>query len=268
MTRLGTEAADRAKPSEPVDTYAEVETPEHVRFRYLLAGPSRRSLAYLIDAVIRAQIVVSFMFLAGLGGVSGGFHRAFANASMGVVLLVLFLVDWGYFVLLESLWGGRSIGKRAMRIRVVSEGGHPLRFGDSLLRNLLRAADFLPFGYVLGILVMGRDAHFRRIGDIVAGTMVVLEERAGVADFVHVDPPPSPAERAWLPERVGLTGDDLEAIELFLRRGRHLSQARQQELANLIAPLHATRLGVRYHDPARFLALLYCRAREKGGGGA
>jgi uncharacterized RDD family membrane protein YckC len=250
---------------EPLDTYAEVETPEHVRFRYLLAGPSRRALAYLIDTIVRGQILFVFMVLSGLGSMFHRVDRAFANASMGMVFLVVFLVDWGYFVLLESLWGGRSIGKRAMHIRVVTEGGHSLRFGDALLRNLLRAADFLPFGYVIGVLVMGRDARFRRLGDIVAGTMVVLDDKTEVADLIRVDPPPSPDERAWLPDRTGLTGDDLEAIELFLRRGHRLSPTRQRELAELIAPLYAKRLGVRYHDPARFLALLYCRAREKRG---
>jgi uncharacterized RDD family membrane protein YckC len=252
----------RAALHDPLDTTTEIETPEHVRFRYQVAGPAKRALAYLIDLIVRAAIVLVIGFFASFGIALGD---TLAHASVGFILLVVFLVEWAYYVLLETAWSGRTIGKRALALRVVTEGGHPLSFSDSLLRNLLRAADFLPAAYAIGLVVMGRDPRFRRLGDLAAGTIVIAEERAAVAGPLRLDPPPSPAEIRWLPQRIPLTGDELDAVELFLRRADKLSPARANELAEMVAPVFAKRLGVRYRDAPRFLALLHHRAREHHG---
>jgi uncharacterized RDD family membrane protein YckC len=245
---------------DPLDTTVEIETPEHVRFRYHIAGPAKRALAYLIDLVVRAFIVLVVVVVAVIGGFAAG--DSFSHASMGFVLLVLFVVEWAYYVVFESVWSGRTIGKRVLSLRVVTEGGHPLRFADSLLRNLLRAADFLPAAYAIGLVVMGRDARFRRLGDLAAGTIVIAEERAIVAGPLRLDPPPSPGELRSLPQRLPLSGEELDAIELFLRRSGKLSSAREVELADLVAPIFARRLGIRYRDAARFLGVLHYRAHE------
>jgi uncharacterized RDD family membrane protein YckC len=249
----------RAALREPLDTTVEIETPEHVRFRYQIAGPAKRAGAYLIDLVVRATIVFIIGLLASISLAVGD---AIAQASMGLMLFVAFVVEWVYYVLLETLWSGRSVGKRVFALRVVTEGGHPLRFFDSVLRNLLRAADFLPFAYALGLVVMGRDPRFRRLGDLVGGTIVIAEARATVAGPLRLDPPPSPAELRPLPQRLPLSGDELDAIELFLRRAGKLSRAREVELAEIVAPVFARRLGVRYKDAPRFLGLLHYRAHE------
>src|SRR5262249_28045780 len=152
--------------------------------------------------------------LAGLG--SGSVE----HASTGVVLLVAFVVEWAYYVFFETVWSGRTPGKRAFSLRVVTEKGHPLGFADSLLRNLLRAADFLPGAYALGLVVMGRAPRFRRLGALVAGPLVVTEERFAVAGPIVLAPPASPAEIRALPQRLPLSGDELDAIELFLRRAK------------------------------------------------
>lgn len=246
-------------PVQPIDTTTEIETPEHVRFRHRVAGPARRVLAYVLDALVRGTAVFVVVVVAAVGGLlSGG---ELAAASQGLVLLMLFVVDWLYFVFFETVMSGRSPGKAALRLRVVTITGEPLRISDSMLRNLLRAADFLPTLYALGLVVMGRDPQFRRLGDMVAGTMVVVEEAHRVEGPVYIHPPPSPQELHWLPERIPLDAEDLDAIELLLRRAATLSHARSMELAELVAPIYAARLGVRPHDPYRFLALLYHRAR-------
>jgi uncharacterized RDD family membrane protein YckC len=252
----------RAALREPLDTTAEIETPEHVRFRYHIAGPAKRALAYLIDLVVRGAIVVVVGLVAVLGFAAGD---AVSQASMGFVLLVVFAVEWAYYVLFETLWSGRTIGKRALSLRVVTEGGHPLRFADSVLRNLLRAADFLPAAYAIGLVVMGRDARFRRLGDLAAGTIVITEERSTVAAPLRLDPPPSPAELRSLPQRLPLSGEELDAIELFLRRAGRLSRAREVELAEMVAPIFARRLGLRYSDAPRLLGVLHYRAHEHHG---
>ncbi len=246
----------------PLDTTTQVETPEHVRFQYRVAGPARRALAYLVDALIRGIVLLVVALAALAAGISAG--DGISRASTGVILLVMFVLEWGYYVFFETLWSGRTLGKRVLSLRVVTEGGHPLRFGDSLLRNLLRAADFLPGGYAIGLLVMGRDARFRRLGDLVAGTIVVVEDRQEVGEPLRLTPPPAPEELRILPQKPPVSGEELDAIELFLRRRGKLYPAREQELAQIIAPVLAKRMGVRYHDPARFLGLVYFRAREHG----
>jgi uncharacterized RDD family membrane protein YckC len=251
----------RAGVREPLDTTAEVETPEHVRFHYRVAGPAKRGLAYLIDLLIRAIILLGVSIVAGIGGYSMSDEGR--RASTGVLLLLAFVLEWGYFVFCEVVWSGRSPGKQALGLRVVTDTGQPLRFGSSLLRNLLRAADFLPGGYVIGLLVMGHDARFRRLGDLVAGTMVVAEERHRVAEPLRIKPPSSPAELALVPQRLPLSGEDLDAIELFLRRASKLSPTRALELADMVAPVYAGRLGVRVRDPQRLLELIYYQAHEK-----
>ncbi len=246
---------------EPVDTTTEIETPEHVRFRYYVAGPARRSFAYFLDALVRAGILGIVFLLAGIGGAAG--PDTLAKATTGFSLVVLFVVEWGYYLFFETLWSGRTPGKRALRLRVVTEGGHPLRFTDSLLRNLLRAADFLPAAYAIGLVVMGRDARFRRLGDLAAGTIVVVEELRVVEAPFRLDPAPTPAELHPIPQQLPLSGDEIDAITLFLRRAGRLPPARAHELGELVAPIFARRLGMRYKDAIRFLGLLQHRAHER-----
>lgn len=247
---------------EPLDTSAEVETPEHVRFHHQLAGPARRGLAWLIDLAIRGMLMLFLGMLTGIAGIAAGSElRSF---SVGVLMLVYFVVEWGYYVFWETIWSGRSPGKRAMRLRVITDSGRPLHFLDSVLRNLVRGADWLPMGYALGLIVMGRDRRFRRLGDFAAGTMVVVEERQALADPLYIQPPPTPRELGSLPQRVPLSGDEIEALELFLRRVPRLHPARTEELAEIVAPVFAKRLGVRFRgDARRFLEVLYYRTRER-----
>jgi uncharacterized RDD family membrane protein YckC len=260
----------KPRAQQPLDTTTEVETPEHVRFRYHVAGPGRRVFAFLIDLVIRFAILFVFFIVASIAG----FDADFEQASVGVILVVYFVVEWFYYVFFEFLWSGRTPGKRAFDLRVVSDTGHPIRLGQSFLRNLIRAVDFWPTmpvspgmmlelpTYAVGTVAMSRDGRYRRLGDLVAGTMVVVEERTFVQAPLVIHPPPSARELASLPQRLPLSGEELEALELFLRRENKLHPARSLELAEMIAPAIGARLGIgNIRDPVRFLQVLYARAR-------
>jgi len=261
MTTVAGAAAEPVL-ADPLDTTARIETPEHVRFDYQIAGPARRCLAYLLDTVF---ILVALIMVGIVVGVATAIDsQVLSGVSNGLYLVFAFFVWWFYFTLFETLWSGRSPGKRILRLRVVREGGHPLTFLDSFLRNLLRAADMLPGFYGVGLLVMSYDPHFRRFGDMVAGTMVVVEQRRDMSAALTIHPPPTPAELEALPQRPPVSRDDLDAIELFLRRRPRLSAGRELELAQMIAPVYAHRMGVRYRDPSRFLALVYHRANQRG----
>jgi uncharacterized membrane protein SpoIIM required for sporulation/uncharacterized RDD family membrane protein YckC len=239
-----------------IDTTAQIETPEHIRFEYQLAGPTRRALAYLIDLLIRAGLVLAIGFVMALVDVAAGVD----GLSIGALYVFYFALDWFYYVLFETIWSGRSPGKRALGLRVIGQDGHSLTVLDSVLRNLLRAADFLPLGYAVGVVVMGRDAMFRRLGDMVAGTVVVFEPAGRLGERLQLSPPPTAAELDGLPTRPEVSKQELEAIELLLRRHDALAPARERELAEMLAPALAVRLGVSYRDPVRFLGLVYARA--------
>ena len=147
-----------------------------------------------------------------------------------------------------------------------SEPGMPSPAGTGLDHRsyLVRGADWLPIGYALGLVVMGRDKRFRRLGDMAAGTMVVAELRHAVSDPLYIHPAPTAREVSSLPQRLPLSGDELEALELFLRRAPKLHPARTEELAEIVAPVFAKRLGLRFRgDARRFLEVLYYRSRER-----
>lgn len=238
----------------PIDTIATIEAPEHVRFDHRLAGPAQRTVAFFLDALIRLVIALLLWKLIGTGFVGD-------DAPIGVLLVVVFALEWGYFVAFEMLWSGRSPGKRVFGLRVVKQDGRPIGFVDSVLRNLLRAVDYLPAFYALGALASALDPQFRRLGDQAAGTVVVKVSRARSEARVTVDPPPSAAELAALPPRPPVSPDELRALEAFLRRVGTLSPAREDELAEILAPTFAARLGgLTYGSPSRFLALIYHRA--------
>ncbi len=239
-----------------LDTSVDIETPEHVSFHYRVAGPARRAIAYALDLLVRVALLAAAALVAGLVGSSA--PQALAGAGMGVLLLLAFLVEWTYFVACELLMAGQSVGKRALHLRVVHEDGTAVSWGDSILRNLLRGADFLPAAYALGVVVMARDRAFRRLGDVVAGTLVVHEATSRLP--VPIDLSELPAWR--FDSAVELSPAELEALEAFVRRRQTLSAPRLRELAMLLAQPLAHRHGLAYDDPADLLLSLYRQAIE------
>lgn len=242
-----------------LDTTATIETPEHVEFSVRIAGPTRRGLAYLLDLLIRLVVFLVMGVLLAAFGVVGDL----TEASGGVLLVMLFALEWGYYIGFETLWNGQTPGKKAMSIRTVKEGGYPITFIDVVLRNLVRAADILPVGYIAGVAVMSLDGRYRRLGDMVAGTMVVSEERSRLGAALSIQPPPTPDELGMFATQPHLSAQELDALELFLRRVGTLAPLREEELAQMVAPRLAERFGVRYQSASRFLAVLYHRTTHR-----
>lgn len=247
---------------EALDTTCAVETPEHVVFHQQLAGPARRGIAWLVDLALRSVVLLVIVGVLSL-------TRVVEGLGTGMILLTLFGLEWGYYVVCETLMGGRSPGKALLSLRVVKEDGRPIGFGDSVLRNLLRAADCLPAtplgvgSYVVGAAVMCCGAKFQRLGDRAAGTVVVWEAEARLQRPLQLSRAPTARELATIPARPALTADEIEALELFARKREALSELRADELADLLAPTLARRLGLRYRDSTRFLELLHYRATER-----
>jgi uncharacterized RDD family membrane protein YckC len=250
----------------PLDTDVAIETPEHIVFHYRLAGPARRGLAYVIDLVLCYGIVVILgliVVMAFFSGTTSGDIGSGAKAGSGLVLLALFAAQWVWFVVWEAT-RGQSPGKKVMGVRVLAQNGRPIGWRAAALRNLLRAADALPTGYLVGLASMSMSSRFQRLGDLVAGTIVVVPERVSAATPIELSPAARPKELATLPDDVALDADEREAIELFLRRRHTLGHLREHELASMIAQPIAARFGFRHDDPSRLLAILYDRAVNAG----
>ncbi|AKV04705.1 INTEGRAL MEMBRANE PROTEIN (Rhomboid family) [Labilithrix luteola] len=253
----------------PLDTDVAVETPEHIVFSYRLAGPVRRGLANLLDlllcyAVVALVALLVFAVVIGANGASPSEELSeAAKAASGLLLLLLFAAQWLYFFLWEALLG-RSPGKMALGLRVVTTEGRAIGFRAAAVRNLLRAADLLPTAYVIGFVSMALSSKFQRLGDLAASTMVVIPERTSRMAPLELTPPATSAELSTLPDEVLLDEDERIAIEMFLRRRYTLGRAREHELAEMIAGPIGARLGYRHSDPSRLLALVYDRAVNRG----
>jgi uncharacterized RDD family membrane protein YckC len=158
-----------------------IATPDHVSLEFELAGPGSRFSAYVIDFIFNNLLVVVIFLVAYLSGAFVALRSmassSQSNSSWGVswifafLVLVIFLINWGYYVFFEGLWQGSTPGKKRMGIRVIRQDGLPIGLREAALRNLVRAADMLPPPcYFLGGMVMYFDPLGRRLGDMLAGT--------------------------------------------------------------------------------------------------
>jgi uncharacterized RDD family membrane protein YckC len=183
-----------------------VLTPEYVEFRFTLAGLYSRLLAWLIDTCI--VLFGTGFVLTALNLVMVGFP----GLASALSFIVYFLVDWGYGIALETAWSGQTVGKRALNLRVIQESGVRIGFYHAALRNLARPVDRLPILYLVGGLTALVSGSHQRLGDMLAGTIVVRERRLKV------------------PSALGTTGEEgLLSDPLFVARVKRLS-AEEREL--------------------------------------
>jgi uncharacterized RDD family membrane protein YckC len=193
-------------------------TPEGVSLLLTPAGPVARAWAWAVDFLIWLLTVwLLFWLLSG------------SKLGQGVLLLALFATYWGYPVVCEVYFGGRTVGKRVAGIEVLRADGLPVGWRESALRNLLLAADFLPLLYAAGLLCMMFDARFRRLGDLAAGTIVVYSDK----------PPQRMAPPAVRPQTLpfALTPEQQRVLIDLAERERRLPPARLEELGTIAEPL-------------------------------
>ena len=195
-----------------MDTLYPIETPEGITLDLKLAGPVVRSGAWLIDLMIRSVLYIPALVLATITGKIG----------IGILMIALFLMEWFYPVIFELLWGATP-GKRALGLKVVHTNGTPVRWQASMIRNLLRSADFLPLFYGFGVIAMVCNCRFQRLGDLAAGTLVV-HHQIPRNKFI-------PTQVAPLQPPVTLSVQQRQAILAFAERYESLSTERATELA-------------------------------------
>ena len=186
-----------------------VLTPEYVEFRFTLAGLYSRFLALLLDTLVVLtltrvvlQVVQLMMFV-------------FPGYGSALAIVIYFLVDWGYGIVLETAWSGQTVGKRVMGLRVIQQSGVRIGFYHAALRNLARPVDKLPLLYMVGGVTALLSGSHQRLGDMLAGTIVVRERRLKA------------------PSAIGAAaGEGLLADPLFVSRVKRLSaEARELVLS-------------------------------------
>lgn len=248
-----------------MDDLYTIDTPENIEFAYDVAGIGSRFLAAIIDTllIVIAEALVLFA-AAALANATGVFQQLGAAESVIVALagLAAFVILWSYYIIFELVWSGQSPGKRLIGLRVVRDGGRPVTFLSSALRNLIRLVDFLPALYGIGVIAMFIDRRSRRLGDLAGGTLVVKERRGVTLESLTANtapaiPTPKPGERA--PEltlaNVNLLNDqDYTLVQEFLRRRPELSREARTRLGVQLASGLQTRLGIpQGGDAERFL---------------
>ncbi|WNC46066.1 RDD family protein [Thermosynechococcus sp. GLH187] len=163
-----------------------LRTPESIELDFALAGIGSRVLAWLIDQVILYTALVLFSLAAGyiyfyalypwLIEVLPASGQSIEAWSLGIYLLVMFAFYNGYYIFFETYWQGQTPGKRYAEIRVVQDNGRPIGLREATLRSLLQPIDFAFFG--IGAFLVALSRSEKRLGDRVAGTLVIQDEQA------------------------------------------------------------------------------------------
>jgi uncharacterized RDD family membrane protein YckC len=243
-----------------------IETPERVPLHFALASIGNRFLACALDHFIQifAMLVVALM-LAWLGNAARWYEqlRGAPKWVLALLILVVSAIWSGYFAVFEWAWAGQTPGKRRLKLRVIREDGRPVTFWEAAARNAVRVFDMMPWlgipFYSVGLVSVFVSSRDQRVGDFVAGTVVVREREAQAPTFEQVfSAPTSDAalRRSFKPvvftaDLRALVESEVEVVEAFLRRRLDMEEAAREWMAWRVATplLHKLRPDF---DPAQF----------------
>jgi uncharacterized RDD family membrane protein YckC len=232
----------------PLDATLSVITPENIAFEYRLAGPFRRLPAFVLDFCIGTAVFIALAILIQMT-----VSIASPYLAIAVLFLLFFLIWWFYGVLFETFMNGQTPGKYMLGLRVLSDTGEPINGMQATLRNLLRAADlFLP---IVGLVVMSLNKKYQRLGDIVAGTIVVVEERQWLTGVAQLEDPRSIQLAAYLPPNFIVTRSLARTLATYVERRRFFTPPRRREVARHLAIPLLNRFGL---PPDTSYDLLLC----------
>jgi len=246
-----------------------IDTPEQVSIRFPIAGMGSRFLAILIDTLLQvaaygALVLVFILVLsAAPKGAAGELSRAGEKWLVAGLILVHFVMYWGYFTLFEALWNGQTPGKKLFKIRVIQDSGRQITFFEAMIRNLVRAVDLLPSFYLVGVIAMACNRRHKRLGDLAAGTLVVHERASEEPIWGGTGPRtitaaafrPAEAEPDFLSQHnlpVALPADaiarlsaaDLNVIDRFFARALDMDLTTRAQIAARMAGQLAARMNI------------------------
>ncbi len=283
-----------------------VVTPENIEIEYELAGIGSRFLANLLDTFLQLAIYLGLWIVVGIVGLllalsasafSTTLAAFFGEIEVAFALIAAFAILWGYFIWFETRWNGQTPGKRQVGLRVIRDGGYPINVFAAIIRNLVRIMDGMPvvalalisigvFGHQPGLAALGGlcillpvlcllvSGRYQRVGDFVAGTMVVKQRAPRVPTLEALAPPPR-----VLPEHLAayaladigrhvyeMTVPEYRAVRHYIDRRWQLPPQVQQTAAMRLAVPLMQRLGivppagvvsVNYADFLEYLAVAF-----------
>ena len=220
-----------------------IETPERVPLHFALASIGNRFIACAIDHTIQivgfVAIVIIFLIISEAADL-GARLNSMPKWVIALLVIIQFIVINGYFALFEWIWRGQTPGKRWLKLRVIREDGRPISFFEAMTRNLIRVIDFIvpPF-YSIGLVSVFATERDQRVGDLVAGTVVVRERESEAPAFAEVfaSPVSDAAMRRTFPpvpfiaDVNKLTEREIAVVESFLRRRSELKNYPRQWMA-------------------------------------
>lgn len=215
-------------------TALEIETPEGVVFRYELATPAARALAVAVDLAAIGTLSYS------IGKLSESAGRLNSDWASALSMILFFVTQVGYGIVLEWRWRGQTIGKRLLNLRVVDSQGLRLQLSQIVIRNLLRLVDSLPLLYLVGGIAALLSRRCQRLGDLAGNTIVARERAFEEPDIEQIAPAKYNSLAAWpnlaarlralaSPEAVGM------AVQAVTHRDGYAPQARLDLFADLAA---------------------------------
>ena len=239
-----------------IDSTVDVVTPENIAFRYQAAGPFRRLPAFAIDFAIRAAVMILavIVFVMSLGIL---LSVSAVLLYMAVLTLAWFVLQWFYGGIFEAYWNGQTPGKRLMGIRVLRTDGQPINGLQAVMRNVLRFLDMMPLVpiplpdsmvenlfdssqmidmpfvpiFLLGLITPMLNRRYQRLGDIVCGTMVVVEERSWLFGVAKLDDPRGEQLAAWIPANFRISRSLARALAVYVERRKFFAPPRRREIA-------------------------------------
>jgi uncharacterized RDD family membrane protein YckC len=229
---------------EPLDCVIRVVTPERIMLVLPLAGPGRRFVAYLLDQMMLAALVLGAILVVL-------FFSMGSSAGWGPIFVAYFVLNWSYGAFCEGVFDGQTLGKHALGIRVVSEKGVAITAAQAVIRNLVGVVDgLLPFWFLVGLSSMILSGRFQRVGDLAAGTIVMIEERRASRPIARAGGREVEALLAWLPRRVAAGPKLARAVSDYVDQRSRFTPERRAEMAEHLArPLRA-RYHIRNEVPA------------------
>ena len=225
---------------EPIEKLT-IDTPEQISLEYPLAGLGSRFLALVLDSLLQGAIalvvvLIVILLMPGMDALS----PEGVKWLIAFWIFVGFLLYWGYFALFETIWKGQTPGKRVLGLRVIKENGGSIGASEAMSRNLLRAIDSLG-GYAVGILTIFLNKQNKRLGDYVAGTVVVHEHAAKEAQ-PYWNTRETSSDALYTVQ--DMRPEEVEVLESFLARRIELEPQVRYRLAAQMAERMASRLNL------------------------
>jgi len=239
-----------------------IETPEQTVLEFPLAGIGSRSLALAIDTLVQIAVLIVLGLVAGIISYEGFLPRIGKQYVYAILIFIAFFSQFGYFALFEAIWNGRTPGKRWIHLRVIMDSGRPVSAQGAILRNLMRIVDSLPSIYAVGIITSLISPQNKRLGDYLAGT-VVIQEKSIEADRSLWDA--TPTTLLATSEFPKLNAAELQLVEAYLDRRSSLENEVRKSMARQIADrmtLGSTASQGTIQDPEKFLEALAEHSRN------